>query len=193
MKNIRVYIIEDDLNAANHLKSLCDKISYLKIVGSSSSVPEAISEINKMKPDLLFLDVELQDGSGFDLLKMIEGFPRNPGVIFVTGFSEYAIEAIRNRGIDYLMKPVYYPEFVSAVSRYVDLHNPSIPQELLDSLSSQEKNILYELVKGQSSKEIAGVLSISRHTVDTHRRNILTKCQVTNTKQLVALCARPSL
>jgi two-component system LytT family response regulator len=113
---IRAIIIEDEQRSADVLKALieryCDGVEIMKW---ETTVEGGIAAINTNKPDLVFLDVELPDGSGFNVL---EHFPGNElNVIFVTAYEHYAFKAIKACAIDYLLKPVDIDDLVNAVNK----------------------------------------------------------------------------
>jgi two-component system, LytTR family, response regulator len=94
------------------IKSNCPNIS---IVGQAESVENGIKTIKQLSPDIVFLDVEMPDGTGFDLLQKLK--PINFKVIFITGFEDFAIRAFRFSAIDYLLKPLDPIELIEAVKK----------------------------------------------------------------------------
>ncbi|MBL4585666.1 MAG: response regulator transcription factor [Flavobacteriales bacterium] len=113
---MRALIVDDEKNVREALKGLLKLWSPdTEVVGEAAGVSEAIEMIMETKPELIFLDVEMPDGSGIDLLKMIP--ERNFEVIFVTAHQHYAIEAIRMSACDFLLKPVDPDELVEAIER----------------------------------------------------------------------------
>jgi len=113
---MRALIIDDEKSCREILKSLLqDNFPEIKIAGEASSLMEARKAIANLYPDLVFLDIKLTDGSGFELLETIPSFEFH--VIFVTAFDQFAIQAIRHSAIDYILKPVDTEEFVAAVKK----------------------------------------------------------------------------
>jgi len=96
----------------NYISDFC---SDVEVVATASSVKTAFKAIQKHKPDLIFLDIEMADGKGFDLLNMFETIDFR--VIFVTAYSEYAIRAFRVNAVDYLLKPVKVDELKDAIEK----------------------------------------------------------------------------
>ena len=92
----------------------------------------ALSAIQKTTPDLVFLDIEMPDGTGFDLLNRFEKIDFK--IIFVTAYSEYAIKAFRFSAIDYLLKPVKIDELIDAVARVRSAGTTGISTEIISSL-----------------------------------------------------------
>jgi len=113
---IRAIVIDDEKPSQDVivklLKDYCDDV---QVVAIANSVKSAFKAINTHKPDLLFLDIELGDGKGFDLLNMFGKIDFK--IIFMTAYSEYAIKAFRVNAVDYLLKPIQYNELKSAVDK----------------------------------------------------------------------------
>lgn len=114
---LRIIIIEDEKNAVITLQSYINKYtSEVSVVGIANNKKEGIELINKETFDVLLLDINLGDGTGFEVLESIQD--KNFGVIFTTAYDEYAIKAFKYSAIDYLLKPINPQEFVDAIERY---------------------------------------------------------------------------
>lgn len=105
------------------IKATCPGIS---VVGQAESVASGIKTIKQLTPDLVFLDVEMSDGTGFDLLQKLS--PITFKVIFITGYEDFAIRAFRFSAIDYLLKPLDRRELLDAVKKVED----SLSREVFD-------------------------------------------------------------
>jgi two-component system LytT family response regulator len=115
-EKIAAIVVDDERNNCENLKELLRKYCpEVEVVDMVNSAAEGIESISRLKPSLVFLDIQMQGGSGFDLLERLK--PVSFEVIFVTAFDQYAIRAIRFCAIDYLLKPVDILELQSAVSR----------------------------------------------------------------------------
>ena len=139
--------------------------------------------------DILFIDIEMPEMSGFELLAALEGDQRRPITVFVTGHAQYAIKAIKESVFDYLVKPVDYDELKATIHRIEQQFlTPAINEkiDLQAKLSQSEKNILKLIAVGMSSKEIAQHLSISPNTVNTHRNNILKKMDCRSVLEIIS-------
>src|SRR5690606_32103916 len=112
---MRAVIVEDEIHNREALRNLltefCDDV---EVAGVAGSVTEAVEMIRSTKPDVIFLDIELQVGTGFDVLSQIADL--DPEVIFTTAFEHYAIKAIKFSSLDYLLKPIDVDELQSAVN-----------------------------------------------------------------------------
>lgn len=127
---IRTVIIDDEAKSRKLLKNLlgsyCENI---ELVGEADSVQTGLTLIKEKKPNLVFLDIVLQDENGFDILKQIDSI--NFEIIFTTAHNEYAIKAIRVSALDYLLKPLNIDELVQAVEKV---------QEKMESESADKEN-----------------------------------------------------
>lgn len=116
----RAVIVEDSPHEAALLEALLSKFSQIKIIGQAREVNEGAELIRTQKPDLVFLDIEIKGGDGFELLDRLGDFEPRPAVIFTTGFNDYAIQAIRHSALDYLLKPVDPAELGQALKKFFD-------------------------------------------------------------------------
>ncbi len=132
---LRTIVIDDEKLSrevlCNYLKEYCPEV---EILTTASSVKTAYKVIRKFNPDLIFLDIEMADGKGFDLLTLFDSIDFR--IIFVTAYSEYAVKAFRVSAVDYLLKPVKIDELRDSVER-VRLLKSSFPgQSNLSALIS---------------------------------------------------------
>lgn len=113
---LRSIIVDDELKSRENLEVLLEEfVSGISVVALCKNVKEALVAIKKHQPDIVFLDIQMQNETGFDLLSEIEHIDFE--VIFVTAYSEYAIQAIKFSAIDYLLKPIDIEELQNAVQR----------------------------------------------------------------------------
>lgn len=131
---IRAIIVEDEVKSLSVIKNLVEKYAKntIEIIGEADSIESAYLLILSLKPELLFLDIELKDGSSFSLLKKFT----NPSfhIIFTTAFDRFAIKAFKFSAIDYLLKPIDDDEFKEAIERL--LHFKKNAQSIDQSLSN---------------------------------------------------------
>jgi two-component system LytT family response regulator len=113
-KRIRTLIVDDEPLARQNIHALLKDDPEIEIVGESGSGAEALRAIAKQSPDLLFLDIQMPELNGFDVLERIEA-ERLPVVIFVTAFDHYAIQAFEVHALDYLLKPFDDARFEKAL------------------------------------------------------------------------------
>ncbi len=117
MRRICAVIVDDNPSnislLTSYVKNYCS--STMRVVGTASRQKEAISLINKYKPEILFLDIMLQTGTSFEILERIE--PYDYRVIFATAYDKFALKAFKYNAVDYLMKPIDEREFLSATNK----------------------------------------------------------------------------
>lgn len=118
---MKTVIIEDELHSLNLLKTLLEDYEQeFVVLGDSDTVKNGICLIETYQPDLIFLDIELNDGTGFDLLAHF-GKPQFK-VIFITSHQDYAIQAIKNSALDYILKPISKSDLSEALSKFKERH-----------------------------------------------------------------------
>jgi two-component system, LytTR family, response regulator len=118
-KNIRAVIVDDEPLARSNLTVLLHLHPEIEIVNESGSGMEALTEIRNLKPDLVFLDVEMPECDGFDVLEMLGG-DMPPAVVFVTAYDKYALRAFEAGALDYLLKPFDNARFELALDRAME-------------------------------------------------------------------------
>jgi two-component system, LytTR family, response regulator len=111
---LRALIIDDERLARNALRRLLKVHCEVDVIAEAANPDEAIRAIHKTSPDVLFLDVEMPGGSGFDLLEKLEDVP---AVIFTTAYDEYAVRAFEISALDYLVKPITAERLAQALGR----------------------------------------------------------------------------
>jgi two-component system, LytTR family, response regulator len=111
---MKAMIIDDEPLARRELRRLLLEFPWVEIVGEAGEVTEAVSKIETLSPGLLFLDIQMPGGSGFDLLAKLEHVPQ---VIFTTAHSEHAVRAFEVNALDYLLKPVEPERLAAALAR----------------------------------------------------------------------------
>jgi two-component system LytT family response regulator len=118
IRKLSTIIVDDEQDAVDFINSIIGEYcTSLEVVGKANNIIQAVAVIREKDPDLVFLDVEMPNGTGFDLLAQ---FPeKNFDVVFITAFNHYAIRAIKFSAIDYILKPININEFIEAVNKVV--------------------------------------------------------------------------
>jgi two-component system LytT family response regulator len=117
----KTIIIDDERLARKEMRGLLSEFDEIGVVGEAENLTEAVDLIQKEKPDVVFLDIQLSGENGFDLL---EKTARNFKLIFVTAFDAYAIRAFEVNALDYLLKPVNPERLAKAIERLNEENNP---------------------------------------------------------------------
>jgi two-component system LytT family response regulator len=124
MNKLRTLIIDDEWLIRLELRKMLGQYPNIDVVGEAANIAEAVHAIKEIKPDLVFLDIQMPGGSGFDLLEQVE---INFKIIFVTAYTQHFTRATKYQAIDYLLKPISQERLARAM------------QELSKCLHSEEE------------------------------------------------------
>jgi two-component system LytT family response regulator len=120
MRKIRVLVIDDERSARAEMKRLIGASPELELIGEAANADQAEEMIATLLPDVLFLDIQMPERSGFELL---EGLTDVPMVIFITAFDRFAVKAFEVNALDYLLKPVRIERFEQAIAKLKERFN----------------------------------------------------------------------
>lgn len=149
VKKYTAIIIDDESPARLMIKNLLSKhANEIKIVGEAKTGTEALDIIYEKQPDIIFLDIQLPDMNGFELLSNLK---KQPIVIFTTAYDEYALDAFKENSIDYLVKPIEQSRFDKAIEKIKTLKNP--PERL-------DFGALIETIRNQKEEKVVTALPI---------------------------------
>jgi two-component system LytT family response regulator len=126
---MKALLIDDERLARQELKNLLAPYTEIQIVGEANNAETAIESIKQLKPDVIFLDIQMPGKNGFELLEEISGVPE---IIFVTAYDEYAIRAFEINALDYLLKPVQASRLAETVKKIFN-------KEHLDKVEGKEQ------------------------------------------------------
>lgn len=204
----KIFIVDDHPMVVAGLHSLLMQLENLEVSGSVSNAFEAIPFLKKNQVDVILLDINLPDISGIDLCKKIhKEFPQIK-IIGISTFSErsYISRMIENGALGYLIKSASKEEIAEAIDTVmkgkmylsVSMEHIAKPLSILPSghfpaLTKREKEILKLISEGMTNNQIAEQLFISPLTVDSHRKNLLTKLNANNTASLVRVALENQL
>lgn len=121
IKMLTAYIVDDEPLARDELKYLLHRTKKVKVLGDSDNMEEAIADIIILKPDLVFLDIELDEESGLDLAKQLENVDPTPAIIFATAYDEYALQAFEANTFDYILKPFDEKRIEKTLDKFMNL------------------------------------------------------------------------
>ena len=160
---IRAVIVDDEQGARMHLTERLAVHPVIEIVGEADRAMAAIDLIQRLKPDVIFLDVQMPGGTGFSLLPLLSDMCPPPEVVFVTAYDKYALKAFEANALDYLTKPVSAPRLAITVERLQNrllatgaapkdepqASAPSRPLEMRDLVLLREKTSLRMVEVGE--------------------------------------------
>jgi two-component system LytT family response regulator len=164
MKTINAIVVDDESDAREVLNSLLQMSKYhVSVVANCKNVPEAVLAIKEHQPDVVFLDVQMPNYAGYEIVKFFDKI--NFEIVFVTAFNQYAIKAFELSAIDYLVKPVSrnrLNETLLRLSEKVEENNSIIEyQILLDSITNKEsQKIVIPEASGKKIINLTDIISI---------------------------------
>ncbi|WP_350290532.1 LytTR family DNA-binding domain-containing protein [uncultured Croceitalea sp.] len=139
-------IIDDEPLARELLEGYLEKIPDFKLIASCSSAIEASGFLNKNKVDLLFLDIEMPVLKGTDFFKNLV---HKPKVIFTTAYRDYAVDGFELNALDYLLKPIFFERFFSAIQKFLKQKQPNIEGQLAHTKLSKTSYLFVNKAKKQ--------------------------------------------
>lgn len=205
---VKVFIIDDHPMVVAGLNSLLGRLENIEVAGAVSNAFDAIPFLKKNKIEVVLLDINLPDISGIDLCKKIHKEFPDIKILGISTFSErsYISRMIENGASGYLIKSASADEIAEAIDTvlkgkiYLSVSMEHIakplsimPSDNLPALTKREKEILHLISEGLTNNQIAEKLFISPLTVDSHRKNLLTKLNVNNTASLIKLAVQNGL
>lgn len=136
---LKAIIVEDEFHSRETLKGfLREYCPEVQLIEEASQVEEAVGKISSLRPELVFLDIELQTGTGFDVLQRVSHLDFH--LIFTTAFEHYAIKAIKFSSIDYLLKPIDREELQAAVQKAGHIRAEENRQKMFENLLNNLQN-----------------------------------------------------
>lgn len=159
---MKAIIVDDEILARKRIGTLLKKIKEIEIIQECATGKSAIVEINKLKPDLIFLDINLKDLNGFQVLQSVEVNPK-PFVVFVTAHVSHAAKAFDFEALDFLLKPFKEERFYKTIQKVLQTprgETEKIYERHLETLSKIKKNVSSKLPIRQGNK--TALLSTSK-------------------------------
>jgi len=203
MRSIRTLIADDHALVRAGIRALVEKIKGVSVVGEAGKGSEALKLVNKLKPDLVLLDITMPDGSGFDVLhQLAQNFSKIRVIVLtVHEAGEYAMRAVREGAVGFLPKSAASTELEQAIyavmrgevyispetsrKTRLELDKGQKNRDLFDNLSPRQKEVLRQIAEGRTTKQIAQTLQISVKTVETHRSQLMDRLDIHDVASLV--------
>ncbi|UBB90276.1 response regulator transcription factor [Candidatus Kaistella beijingensis] len=206
MDKIKIIVVDDHPMVIEGMKALLNQIRYVELCATASNAYEAMEKVKENQPDLVITDINMPEISGVELTsKLKKEFP-NLKIIGMSTFNErsYISQMIQNGADGFLVKSASKEEIETAISSVLDgkMHlssdagmSTSEQKELKNqpTLTRREKEILTLISEGFTNPQIAEKLFISLYTVETHRKNLLSKFNTNNTASLIKIAATNGL
>ncbi len=136
---IKTIIIDDEKKCVSFLQKLLQQHTDVEVIATTSNADEGIKLILQHNPDLIFLDIEMPNKNGFEVLEAVKDI--NLNVVFTTAYQQYAINAIRHSALDYLLKPIDKTELANAIHQHKVKQKKEVQQQQFNLLFSNIKNI----------------------------------------------------
>ncbi len=139
MRNIRCIAVDDEPLASEVIVDYCEKIDYLELAGTYTDVFEALNKVKKEDIDLIFLDIQMPDLSGFAFIRSIKNPPM---IIFTTAYKDYALDSYDFNAVDYLLKPFSFERFYLAIEKVCE-RIENTPIENIENQNTQDYNYIF--------------------------------------------------
>lgn len=204
---IRVLVVDDHRVVRHGLRTFLDVQDDIEVVGEAGDGGEAVSEAEKLEPDVILLDLQLPTVDGVEALRMLRDRGSKARVLVLTSFTEPSsvVPALRAGAAGYLFKdvdPDALAQAIRAVHAGQVLLEPEVaaalladdaPNERAASLTDREREVLAEIARGRSNREIARALVLSEKTVKTHVSSILAKLGLSDRTQAALFAVKSGL
>jgi len=211
-KRIRIQLVDDHEVVRSGLGALLGQHDDLEVVGEAGTVAAALTLAEKMRPDIVLLDVRLPDGSGFEACRSLHRLSPPVKVIILTAFAddEIVMQAIGSGAEGYLLKEIDEQGLVRAIKEVAEgrsILDPAVtrrvmnrvkdgaaspPAGKLDRLSAQERRVLELVAQGKTNKEIGLAMTLSDKTVKNYLSNLMEKLQLGRRSQAAAFYVQHS-
>ena len=201
---VKLFIVDDHYMVIEGIRSMFQTEKNIEWMGHATNASSCLAFLKQQQPDVILMDINMPDKSGIDLCKEVKQLYPSVFVIGLSTFNQQSFiqKMIDNGASGYVLKNATLEEImegITAVMRgkiYMSdeaAHALRKPEEADIVLTRREKEVLELIAQGMTNNEIATSLFISVTTVDTHRKNLLTKFEAKNTATLIRLAAQKQL
>jgi DNA-binding NarL/FixJ family response regulator len=205
-KTVRLLLVDDHEVVRVGLRTVLSQHNHVTVVGEATTVTEAIHDAARLKPDVILMDVRLQDGSGVDACREILAANPKIRVIFLTSYADddSVLAAVLAGAHGYVLKEIDSAALIRAIHSVAEgqsILDPTVTERALrwlrglgsgpqvpgiEQLSSQEERVLALVAEGKTNKEIATALGLSDKTVKNYLANVFQKLRITRRTQAAA-------
>ena len=203
MNKIKIYIIDDEKLICQSLKHLFNSYDNLEVIGTSTSGFEALDILPSLNPDIVLVDIRLDNENGIDITKLIKSkVPDTRVVVLSQYFNDVLIKLAMKAGASgYLVKSLDETRVSAAIAEIIESSDFYVPEDLAcdlenlkaisksngvsSELTTRERDILFLIAKEYTTKDIAKIFNISEKTVRNHKSSIMKKLHLTNDAALI--------
>lgn len=205
MDKIRVLLVDDHALMSEGLRALLGYYDDVEVVGDARDGREAIAQVDRLRPDVVLMDVAMPGMNGIDATKAIMEQHPKTRVLIVTQHEDrqYVVPLLQAGASGYILKRALGSELIGAlrmVARGQTYLHPDVSSVLVqevryptESLTPREQEILEHIVRGETNSQIADNLSLSVKTVEWHRSNLMSKLDAHNAAELVRIALQYGL
>jgi len=211
MKSIRVLVADDHTMIRSGLRALLDRESDIEVVGEAADGRQAVQKAQELLPHVVLLDIAMPFLNGIEAARQIASKHESIGIIILSMHSDesYVLKALKAGARGYLLKDSSESDVVNAVRAVTAgkaYFSPEISRIMAEDylrqmqqrgaedsyelLTPREREVLQLLAEGRSSKDAAGLLNVSLHTLETHRNNIFQKLNLHSIPELILYAVR---
>jgi DNA-binding LytR/AlgR family response regulator len=185
MQKYNCLIVEDEPLAAEVLERYINEVPFLQLIDTCSNAMDALDILNKKQVDLIFLDIQLPKLKGLDFISTLTNPPK---VIFTTAYREYAVQAFELNALDYLLKPIEFSRFLSAVNKLFQARNV-LQVPVAGTAGAELEHLFFNVGKKRVKvclDEILYIESIKEYIrITTKTKSILTKFQLSKVEEML--------
>lgn len=213
MQKIRTLLVDDHKIVRDGIKSILDHDKEIQVVAEAENGTEAIKylENNNGNIDVAIMDISMPELNGIDAIEIISKLHKNVNILALTMHSDesYILNMIKAGALGYILKDSGGQKLIEAVKTVANgdkyysnevsvkminsILNANKPKKETSDLTAKEMEILKHVVEGKTNKDIGKLYNISSRTIETHRRNIMKKLNVSNTAGMVATALKKKL
>lgn len=159
VEKVRALIVDDEASARMALRGVLEAhFSEVEIVGEAKNVPDAVKEIIKTSPHVIFLDIEMPGYSGLEILDFFDEQQFNSKIVFVTAYQNFALQAFELAAVDYILKPVSYPQIKRALDRIAPINGEHLEALKTNLEIDQPKKIAISTSTGMEIISLEDIL-----------------------------------
>ena len=205
-QQIEIVIADDHSIVRQGLRKLLEEETYIKIIGEAVNGREAVQKVQKLKPDVIIMDIAMPILNGIEAARQIKQLNLKTKVVILSmhDHSRYIRELLGIGVSGYVLKDAVSGDIIKAVlaavkgniylspsissqviEDYVEMNKTTSQEELYDTLSNREREVFQMMVEGHSTKQISQTLCVSPSTIKTHRSNIMRKLKMDNISKLI--------